>query len=148
MSGGTKRSLRQWTFRLCRKAPAWSEAQTIHNPVRPWINSPLYHRLPGVTHSAISRPASISARRSSQVFCRFSHSCGVIPKYLASRNAVSALTPRWLFRIIVIRFTGTPSSFDNALADNPSVSSSSRSISPGCTGLIPFLAFISLLTQW
>ena len=47
----------------------------------------------GVTCSAISRLASISARRSSQVFCRFSQSCGVVPKYLASRNAVSAFNP-------------------------------------------------------
>ena len=34
----------------------------------------------GVTCSAISRPASISVRRSSQVFCRFNQSCGVVPK--------------------------------------------------------------------
>ena len=34
----------------------------------------------GVTCSEISRPASISARRSSQVFWRFNHSCGVVPK--------------------------------------------------------------------
>ena len=49
-----------------------------------------------VTCSAISRLASIFVRRSSQVFCRRNQSCGVVPKYLASRNAVSALTPRWL----------------------------------------------------
>ena len=46
-----------------------------------------------------------------------------------------------------MRFTGTSSAFDNALADNPSVSSSSRNISPGCTDLIPFLAFMSLTPQ-
>ena len=101
----------------------------------------------GVTHLSISRPALISALRSSHVFCRFSHSCGVVPKYLASRNAVSALTPRWPFRIILIRFAGTPNSFDKALADSPSVSSSSRSISPGCTGLIPLLVFIPVLVH-
>ena len=42
----------------------------------------------------------------------------------------------------MIRFTGTSSAFDSALAESPIVSSSSRRISPGCTGLIPFLAFI------
>ena len=49
-----------------------------------------------VTCSAISRLASIFVRRSSQVFCRRNQSCGVVQKYLASRNVVSALTPRWL----------------------------------------------------
>ena len=78
----------------------------------------------GVTRCAISRPASISVRRSSQVFCRFNQSCGDVPKYLASRNAVSALTPLWPLRIIVTRLTGTPSAFESALADSPSSSTS------------------------
>ena len=34
----------------------------------------------GVTCSAISRPAPISARRSSHVFWMFNQSCGVVPK--------------------------------------------------------------------
>lgn len=58
----------------------------------------------GVTCSAISQPASSSVRRSSEVSCRFNQSCGVVPKYLASRTAVSALTPRWPLRGIVTRF--------------------------------------------
>ena len=33
------------------------------------------------------------------------------------RRAVSAVTPRWPFRIAVIRFTGTSRAFDSALAD-------------------------------
>ena len=66
----------------------------------------------GVTRSAISSPASISAWRSSQLSCRFNHSCGLVRKYRANRSAVSALTPRWPLRIILTRFTGTPSAFD------------------------------------
>ncbi len=77
----------------------------------------------GETRSAISGPFSISARRSSQVFCRFSHRFGVVPKYRASRSAVSAVIPRWPFRIVVTRLTGTPSAFASALADSPSSSS-------------------------
>ena len=41
-----------------------------------------------------------------------------------------------------MRFTGTSSAFDSALAERPSASSSSRNTSPGCTGLIPFFAGI------
>ena len=41
------------------------------------------------------------------------------------------------------RLDGTSSAFDSALADRPITSSSSRNISPGCTGLIPFLAFMA-----
>ena len=48
----------------------------------------------------------------------------------------------------MIRFTGTPSAFDNALAESPIVSISSRKISPGCTGLIPFPAFIVVPSRW
>ena len=48
----------------------------------------------GVTRFAVSLPEAISAWRSSHVFRKFSQSCGVVPKYRASRGAVSALTPR------------------------------------------------------
>ena len=41
-----------------------------------------------------------------------------------------------------MRFTGTLSALDSALADKLSVSSSSRKISPGCTGRMPFLGGI------
>ena len=51
------------------------------------------------------------------VCCRFSQTCGVVPKYRASRSAVSAVMPRCPFRIAVMRFTGTASALDNALAD-------------------------------
>ena len=40
----------------------------------------------GSARSAIARPAPISAWRSSQVFCRFSQSCGVVPKYRVRRG--------------------------------------------------------------
>ena len=73
----------------------------------------------GWTCAAISWPVSISARRSAQVCCRFSHSCGVVPKYRASRRAVSAVTPRWPCRSSVIRFTGTPSARASALGRQP-----------------------------
>ena len=42
-----------------------------------------------------------------------------------------------------MRFTGTSSAFDSALADRPSASSSSRNISPGCSGRIPFATFMA-----
>ena len=49
------------------------------------------------------------------------------------------LPPLCPFRIAVIRFVGTSRALASALADNPSSSSSSANISPGCTGLIPLL---------
>lgn len=41
-------------------------------------------------------------------------------------------------RIRVTRLSGTSSAFDNAPSDTPAASIYSPSISPGCTGLIPF----------
>ena len=48
----------------------------------------------GWTRATIWAPLSISTRRNSRVCWRFSHSRGVVPKYRASRSAVSAVTPR------------------------------------------------------
>ena len=123
MAASTVGKLREW-----RRDPAFRPRGTTCWGAVTELPA-LYHCLPGhsvVTCLAISRPASISVRRSSQVFWRFSQSCGVVPKYVASRNAVSALMPRWPLRIIVTRLTGTPSAFDRALADSPISSSSSR----------------------
>ena len=66
----------------------------------------------GTTCSVISRPRSISVRRSSQVFRRSNQSCGVVLKDRASHNAASALTPHRPFRIIVTRRAGMRSAID------------------------------------
>ena len=58
--------------------------------------------------------------------------CASVPKKRASRNAVSALIPRFPRTISLIRAGVTPSAFANALEDKPIgfINSSSR-ISPG-----------------
>ena len=100
------------------------------------------------TRSSMLLPNVISAWRSSYVFWRFSQSCGVVPKYRAKRRAVSAVIPRCPFRIAVMRFDGTSRALARALADRSISASSSRRISPGCTGLMPFLALIVPPDQW
>ena len=46
-----------------------------------WIATPDYAAaVRGLIRLAISLPASISATRSSKAFCRFNHTCGVVPR--------------------------------------------------------------------
>ena len=59
-----------------------------HCPPRCLLRRPDWR---GVTRAAISLPAAISARRSSQVCCRFIHNCGVVPKYSRPTEAAALL---------------------------------------------------------
>ena len=61
----------------------------------------------GFTRRWMRLPASFSATRSSKVFCRFSQSSGVVPRYRERRRAVSAVMPRCPLRIAVTRLPGT-----------------------------------------
>src|SRR6266849_6220990 len=72
----------------------------------------------------------------SKSFCRLSQSCAVVPSALASRSAVSAVTPIRSLAIRSIRVRGKPQTLARAPADIFSgTRNSSRRTSPGCMGL-------------
>ena len=80
-----------------------------------------------------------SAVRMSKKFCKLSQYCALLPKRALSSNAVSAVILRVPLMIAVMRLVGTLHDFASALADSfMGCMKSSRRISPGCTGRMPF----------
>ena len=63
---------------------------------------------------SIRAAASRSAARKSCAACRFSQNSGELPKYRASRSAVSAVTPRLPLTMSLTRVAGTRIAWDSA----------------------------------
>jgi len=101
-----------------------------------------HQRRPAGTRPILARSLLICRRAAciSKAFCRFSHSSADVPSALASLNAVSAVTPISPVVMRSIRVRGTPQIRASAPADMPSgFRYSSRSRSPGCSGVSVFV---------
>ena len=137
-SYGLESSLPRPRIAVCRSVRA-SEIRSFLSLSRPPTRLPLV----GTNLTLLPSSASISAQRSSQVFCRFSQNSAVVPKHRDRPRAVSAETPLCPLSMVVIRLAGTPSARANAFAERSRSSISSRRISPGCTGGILFVTVMS-----
>ena len=97
-------------------------------------------------HRLLRQPQFIRLLEVSYVFWRFIQNSADVLKNVAKRTAVSPVIPRCSLTIAVIRFAGTSSALANMLAfkgGSEGFMNSSRRISPGCTGRMPFFTMAS-----
>src|ERR1017187_6550724 len=96
--------------------------------------APTHAAVRGRTSRSICGRIFCSATAKSYALCRFSQSCGDVPKYRARRIAVSTVMALLPLTIALIRFMGTRSARPSSFRLTPISASSSRSNSPGWMG--------------